>query len=1028
MRVDVLGVVAVSGVDASGETVTIAGQSLGGRRARVTLVALALSDGPVSGDRLAAMIWGDAPPATWPVALRGVIRGLRTSTAAAGGGDQGLVATVPGGYRLAVGIEVDVTQASATVRRGDLLLAEGRDRAVVELVEPVTRLFGEQLLPGEGAGWLDPLRRAVDATALHAVELVVESAGRLGNHRLAISTARRAVAADPLDERTHRTMILALDRAGDRAGAVQAYDHCRSVLADQLGVDPSSETVEVYLASLREHTASSLARVPAETSSFLGREAELASLVASVADPGLVTVTGRGGVGKSRLAMHRMIVGEQFTAPPMWVSLATVTEDALVASSIALALGVALDTEDTAHAIAACLAPRGRVLLVLDGCEAVVDGAASLVAAVLAAAPLLTVLATSRLPLSVEGERVLSIDPLPLPPADPAGLRASSQVRLLEDRMREAGGSLVVDELSAPHLYALCSRSGGLPLALELIAAQLPAVPAGDLLDQLGQSAPGDREPLRAVALGSYLLLDTAEATVFRRLGVLDGSVGLPLVRQVVSDDTIPPVRVVRILRELAARGLVSVDRSGPRWRYQQDDDLHRFARELLAEHDEATGEQGNEERQTYARLAGAIRLRLPDDARAAPAAFVDEITDILGSIRSLFTAALTGRADLSRCQELAFRLHRYFAVTNVDEGRFWLTRLLGDRRSGPWTPYATYALGYLSYWSGDTDEAMRELEYAADLLNGAQDGFRARALIFLAGLLDDVDRGAEAIEHVRLAIKAAEPFDVDLQVSAAMGLGSVLAERVDPTAAQHARRAIDLCRQSGSNEQLTIALPTAAMICWQAGALDDARNFAAEALPLHTGTKRIAHVVLLSVAAGVRLADGDLDAAVEIGRRADQQAAELGVEREVPLIRAVLARSLLAQGDLVSAADSCADALRTARGMSVAFPAAVGLETAALILDAAGSAGDGALRSMLAAARAIRDRGNRPPPASLAPAIDDLRNRLDRLDRLDRLNRLNANAAPSPDTPHIERPNIDTRAAIDAALDLLVAIRPAGP
>jgi hypothetical protein len=154
----------------------------------------------------------------------------------------------------------------------------------------------------------------------------------------------------------------------------------------------------------------------------------------------------------------------------------------------------------------------------------------------------------------------------------------------------------------------------------------------------------------------------------------------------VVSDDKITSVRVVLILRELTASGLVAVDRDGPRWRYHQDDDLHRFAREMLVER--------GEERATFSRLADAIRAVLPDDAREAPAPFQVVITDMLGSVRSLFSAGLTGRANGGRCLELAFRLHRYWAATNVAEGRFWLSRLLLAHPDTDWSPYATYAVG----------------------------------------------------------------------------------------------------------------------------------------------------------------------------------------------------------------------------------------------------------------------------------------------------------------------------------------------
>jgi predicted ATPase len=945
----------------------VAGHALGGRRARVVLVALALAGGPVPAERLARAVWGDELPPTWPAALRGVVRGLRAACGPAGGGGQRLIATVPSGYQLAGDVEVDVLRAAGDVARAADLLAEGRYRKVVQLAEPVTRLAGDQLLPGEDAAWIGPGRHRIDATARRAVLLLVEASSQLADHHRAIEAARRALTANPLDESLHRALIAALDRSGDRAGAVLAYERCRTVLGEQLAVDPSQETVEVYLAALRDQAASAVAPVPAATTSFIGRQQETRALSAAIARPGLVTVTGPGGVGKSRLAARVAADRAGFPGGRLWVPVAPVADDAVVASSVALALGVAFGADDPAVAIAEHLAPLGRVLLVLDGCEPVVDGAASLAHAVLSRAPMLTVLATSRTPLSVDGETVCALGPLPAPaPGQP--LADSGQVRLLVDRVREAGATLPLDDTVAPQLITLCRRCGGLPLALELVAAQLAAMPAGDLVDHLTELGPVHEGALRSIARNSYLQLGADEAAVFRRMAVLDGPAGLLLVRQVVADGQVTPVRVVRILRELTARSLLTVDRAGAHWRYQQDDDLHRFARELLVGH--------GEEEAAYQRLADAVRARLPQDARAAPGQFRDDITAILGSVRSLFAAGLSGRAEVGRCQELAFRLHRYFATTSLHEGRFWLDRLLAASPSGPWAAYATYALGYLSYWAGDTERAMRELEAAVGLLDAARDSYRARALIFLAGLLDDTDRGAEALEHVRLSIQAAAAHDVDLQCSAAMGMGSVLAERCDRAAAGYAHDAISLCRRGGSPEQLAIAMPTAAMICWQVGELDAARGYIAEALPLNTGAARIARVVLLSAAAGVALADADTAAAVDFGATANAEATGLGVEREVPLIRAVLARALLAQGDLAAAAGHATTALSAALAMPVESPLAIGLETAALVLHAAGTApaGPAALRDLLAAAAAVRGRGDRPPPATMAPAVDQLR------------------------------------------------------
>jgi tetratricopeptide (TPR) repeat protein len=309
-----------------------------------------------------------------------------------------------------------------------------------------------------------------------------------------------------------------------------------------------------------------------------------------------------------------------------------------------------------------------------------------------------------------------------------------------------------------------------------------------------------------------------------------------------------------------------------------------------------------------------------------------------------------------------------------VAEGRFWLSRLLAGQPVGEWTAYATWALGYLSYWQGDTDSAIRELGAVVELLDGQLDPYYARALIFLAGLLDDTDRGPEAVEYVRRSIAAAQPFGVDLQVAATMGMGSVLSERADPQAARYAAEAIALCRAAGSAEQLAAALPTAAMVCWQVGAVDEARAYVEQARPLHAGSRRIARVVMLSAAAAVALADDDIDAAVDFGTTADIEASERGVERELPLIRAVLARAYLARGEVVAAAGAAGRAIAAAHATSIAFPLAVCLETAALVARAHGSAAEADLGAVLAGAQVIRERGDRPASPTLRADVERLR------------------------------------------------------
>lgn len=952
----------LGGLTAEGAGTALTGTALGGRRAQIALAALALEHATVSPEWLAATIWAD-PPSTWPVAIRGVIRDLRSRLAPLLEGGEEVIVTVDHGYRIGAAVSTDVREGEEDLQRAADLLGEGAAHDALQLAEPVSLWTPRSLLPGEDAAWLETHRTQVSTLARRAGQLVVATAGHAGAPERAVDAARLLVARRPLDETGHRLLIEALGNSGNRAEAVRAYEACRVLLAEELGVDPSERTVQAYFDVLGDPASTPRARVPVFVTSYVGREREQRDLLAAVGQPGLVTVTGRGGVGKSRLAAQ---VLRGAVDPVWWIMLGSVADNLLVTASVALPLGVGTEGPDVELAVARHCAAAGRLTLVLDGCEGARDAVGSLVARLIEECPLLTVVATSRLPLRVIGEVEVEVAPLAVPGPE-AELAASTIARLMRDRLREGGADLDAVRRDGTSFVDLLRRCAGLPLAVELMAAHLAAMSPADLIDHLDDSVPGGSvspddstdSTLRVILASSYAMLDPAEAAVFRRLAVLEGSVTLDLVRRVVADGDVPPMRVVRILRELTSAGLVCLDRSGPHWRYRQDDDVRAYASELSLHTDE--------ERACLDRLAEVVRGLLPEDPQSAPGPFRDHVTELIEPLRALFTAGIAWRADRSTCLELAYRLHRYWAATNVDEGRFWLARLLEEATEDPWTPYATYALGYLDYWSGDTDRAIPELQAVVDQLDDTITPYVARSLIYLAGMLDDTDRGDEAVDYVRRAIEAARPFGVDLQVSALMGLGCVLSERVDPEAAVHAVTAMELCGNGGSPEQLAAALPTAAMVCYQVGDLERARAFVEQARPFHE-SRRIARVVLRCVEAGLALADGDLASAVRLGREADEDGSALGVDRELPLIRSILARALLASGSAVEARDRAAAALEAGLEITYDFPLAIGLETAALVLD--GHTAAAHIGELLGAASALRERGSRPQAAPLVNTL----------------------------------------------------------
>lgn len=955
VRITTVGTV---GVEVDGRT--LAPGALDARRARLVLVALALAPAGLTSRALAERVW-DAPPSTWAAALRGTVLALRAALDPIGLGGQELVRTTAGGWALAPGTVVDLLDAPHAAERAESELAAGNAETALEIAESA-RLRGA-LLPDEEGEWLDEPRHQLEAAVERLLAVGAEAALALGRTASAASAARELIDVNPLDERAHRILIRSLAVAGDRAGAIRAFEECRAVLAEQLGMDPGPETAAVYLEVLRSGAAAGGGTLPAPPrNGFFGRQEELARIAAGLAEPGIVAVLGRGGIGKSRLALHAAhAVAGIVPGGRYWVPLGDLPTPDLVAVTVARAVG-AEEGPDPIAAATAVLAPAGAVLLVLDGVEDVVDGLAETVAALAAANPELRLLATSRRPLDLPGERKVELAPFALP-VDDAELARGAAVQLLGDRLASRGQALALDARNAAAVRALCARCGGVPLALELAAAQLGSMAVADLLDALPRASQGAEDVVASLLAQSYQALDDREAALFRAWGAVDGSLSLGMVASLVGDGTAPG-RVARLLAELADGGLLGVDRSGPRWRYRQDDQVRAFARARL---DEQEGSGG-----VLATLSMAVRALLPEDARTPPSGFREAVTDASDAVRTVLEAAATERLPRSAGLELAFRLHRYWTVVGLAEGRYWLRRLLDGAADEPWAPLATFAAGYLAYWAGDTADARRLLEAAAEALRGTEDAFAARALVFASGIADDEDRPEAALADTYAAIElAATTDDANLQVSAAMGVSSILAERGDRAAIGYGEQALAIARERGSRDQLLATLATASMVAWQVGDLETARRWIDEGDPLMHEEPRIARAVLACASAGVAFADGRLEPAARLIEIAIADGEGLGVERELPLAYALRARIALARGRRLDAVAAAESALDMADRLDYRYPRAIALETVALLVEDALGA------DLRATAAEIRRAGDRPPPSSL-PAEGPLGTPLD--------------------------------------------------
>lgn len=335
--------------------------------------------------------------------------------------------------------------------------------------------------------------------------------------------------------------------------------------------------------------------VPARLTSFVGREAEKSELARLLASSRVVTLTGSGGSGKTRLAVEvaRDLV-DRWDDGVWWVDLGGLAEPDLVPVEVAGALGLTPTADEPpVQSILRHLGSR-RVLLVLDNCEHLIAASAEVVSAVTRDCTGVTVMLTSREGLHVEGEAIFAVPPLSLPASDGTDPQTSEAVRLFFDRARLVRPNFRLDAETTPSVIEICRRLDGIPLAIELAAARVriltPAQIAEGLSDRFRLLTGGPRtalprqRTLDASVEWSYRLLSPEQQLVFARLSVFAGTFGLDAAEHVCSGDDLPPVEVLDLLAGLVDRSLVQVEEGRGEARYRLLESIRVYARDRLAD------------------------------------------------------------------------------------------------------------------------------------------------------------------------------------------------------------------------------------------------------------------------------------------------------------------------------------------------------------------------------------------------------------------------------------------------------------
>lgn len=412
--------------------------------------------------------------------------------------------------------------------------------------------FLEQFYLRESASfdeWVTVTREALHQEAVIALAQLATYHERRGTYDAVERLARRQLALDPWREEAHQQLMRALALSGQRSAALEQYERCRAILQADLSVEPSTETEALYRQICAEQIAPEVAParavgLPHPTTSFVGREADRAALVEQLTTRScrLVTLVGAPGIGKTRLSLEvaAELVGD-FEDGVVFVPLAALSDPALVVTTIAAALQVKeLGEEPVLETLKRAMRTR-HLLLVLDNFEQVLD-AAEPIAELLAAAPDLVVLVTSRAVLRLAGEQEYPVPALGLPdllrlPAVTVLMQCEA-VALFAERARASRPDFQLTRTNASAVAEICARLDGLPLAIELAAARVKLLSPEALLQRLAQSVAGRlglltggardlphrQQTLRNTIAWSYGLLDTTEQMLFRRLGVfVDG-------------------------------------------------------------------------------------------------------------------------------------------------------------------------------------------------------------------------------------------------------------------------------------------------------------------------------------------------------------------------------------------------------------------------------------------------------------------------------------------------------------------------
>ncbi|MFB6807084.1 BTAD domain-containing putative transcriptional regulator [Streptomyces sp. NPDC056387] len=951
-----------------GETVP-----LPGGRARTVLATLALHHGnAVSVERLVAAAWGDGAPATARAQIQAMVSALRRAL------DDTLrpqaIRTRQPGYVLSAdAVHTDLDTFVRCVAEGRREAAEGDPAEAARLLRTALGQWRGPAFEGMPSEYLEAEAARLEETRLGVVEECLGLELSLGARPDLVAEIQALAASHPLRETVHRLYMTALRRGGRHAEALTAYQDARRALAEELGVEPGPALRALYqeiladgsTAPLREPSAprpgpsapgvrpGESGRDQAARAPLFGRDRDVEELAALVTARRLVTLVGPPGIGKTSLSL---VVAQRAGADMpdgTWVvELDGVSRPDLVPATVAAALGVpAGPGKALTEALTAGLGQR-TALIVLDNCEHVLDACADLADTLLARCGGLHLLATSREPLAVTGETVRTVGPLDVPSGDSAeALLGSAAGRMLMDRAAARLPAFTVTDETAPPAASVCRATEGVPLALELVAAQLRALPLAEVANRIDRqlevlarrrARPARHSSLRAAIGWSHQLLTGREQRVLAELSVFAGGFTLHAAEAVVGGGGGPAGRgpggsavgVRETVRDLVDRSLIVADPDARPARYRLLGAVREFAAEQMA----LTG-GAEAARHRHAAYYRSLSGRTGTGTFSGDTVSMRrEVRQEMANIRAALDWSL-GSGDPGPGVDLVGTLSWLWAGL-PREGLDWARRALA--RLEPEAPAARrrvlYAMGLISFSldlgdaAGNFQEAARLAGLCADVVLQLEAFAQLSVVRCLQGRAAEAAGIAEAV-LVPVLAHGSEVAVAEARVALAIarcGLGEL------DEAAEQLARAEEVFVRSGLREGLATTRWAQAEVAYYAG--DPGRAAA------------------LSTAALGDTALGD-DLFATVCRRAQH------------------ARNLHAAGERRSAAEGLAAVLRDCADEGLWMPAVDALATAARREADAGRPQRAA--TLLAAVEPLRASTGRRPAAVEQPLLDAFERRV---------------------------------------------------